>query len=58
MVKTAPLLSGMGEFLDMKKWPPSRLLAFDSESYEASLWADRTMSEAWYVIIVSGWVAA
>ena len=31
MVITAPLLSGMGELLDMKKWPPARLLAFDSE---------------------------
>ena len=31
MATTAPLLAGMGELLDMKKWPPARLIAFDSE---------------------------
>ena len=55
---TALLLAGMGELVDMKKWPPARLFAFDSERQEVSLWADRTMSEAWYVLIASGWVAA
>ena len=31
MVTTALLFAGMGELFDMKKWPPARLLAFDSE---------------------------
>ena len=47
MVTTAPLFAGMGESFYMKKWPPARLLGFASEREEASLWADRTMSEAW-----------
>ena len=31
MMTKAPLLAGMGELLDMKKCPLSRLLVFDSE---------------------------
>ena len=31
MVTTVPLLAGMVELLDMKKWPLACLLAFDSE---------------------------
>ena len=54
MVTTDPLFAGMGESFDMKKWPPARLLSFDYDSYEASLWADRTMSESWYVMITLG----
>ena len=45
-VRTDPLLVGYSAVLDKKKCPPARLLALDSERYEASLWPARTMSLA------------
>ena len=58
MVMTAPLFSGMVEFLDMKKCPPALLFTFVSKRYEASLWPERTMLLALYVMIASGWEEA
>ena len=47
MLSTAPLFGGKLALLDMKKWPPARLLALASLKYEASLWTTSTMSLAW-----------
>ncbi len=36
-VRMAPLFGGLAELLDMKKCPPARLHAFDSERYTVLL---------------------
>jgi hypothetical protein len=48
------MFGGLAVLLDMKKCPPARLRAFDSERYDALLCPARTMSLAWYVTIASG----
>ena len=44
MVMTAPFFGGVLVLLDMKKFPPALLCAFDSERYEALLCTTSTMS--------------
>ena len=41
-----------------KKCPPTRLRAFRTERYDASLWTWRTIPLAWYRILAFGCVAA
>jgi hypothetical protein len=51
-------IDGSRGFELRKKVPPARLLALDSDKYEASLWMWRYMFLDVYLIVASGWAAA
>ena len=53
-LSTDPLLGGLIEFFERKKWPPTRLQALDSDRSEALLCPASTIFLAEKVMIASG----